>query len=258
MKHVLCMLCSVSTSHLWTQDNHAIHKHGYEASIWAGIIGDIVGLSAARQADCLVVSWFSSNCSTGAAWKCALTCKAEVVYDRAPAHCWECVWQWLNMTYPGRWILCVGLGACPPCLPDQTSMGFCYGSTRSNMFVQSLAGPSSSCDCCWCHHVEACLMECCVVHGYMPWNRWRPLQTPVVITRHPCFDHLIACNIWWNCVSCKLNMTGHVLCNILNLLFNKEWCYGKLVHTFCFPLCIWMDVCIYVWHCALFLGPLYW
>jgi hypothetical protein len=115
-----CCVFSVHNSHLWGQDNHAIHKHGYEVSIWAGISGDIVGVSAAWQAVCSMVSWFSGNCSTGAAWGCALTWKAEIVYDRAPAHCWEDVWQWLNMTYPGRWIVCVGLVACPHWLPDQT------------------------------------------------------------------------------------------------------------------------------------------
>jgi hypothetical protein len=26
----------------------------------------------------------------------------------------EDVWQWLNVTYSGRWIVCIGLVACPP------------------------------------------------------------------------------------------------------------------------------------------------
>jgi hypothetical protein len=46
------------------------------------------------------------------------------------------------MTHPRRWVVCVGLVACPPWLPDQTPIDFCYGVTRRNMFMQSLPGPS--------------------------------------------------------------------------------------------------------------------
>jgi hypothetical protein len=33
-------------------------------------------------------------------------------------------------------------------------------------------------------------------HSHLPWTGRRLLQTPIVTTRRPHFDHLIACAIW--------------------------------------------------------------
>jgi hypothetical protein len=40
------------------------------------------------------------------AWKCASSCEVKVWFqhDGGPAHWGEDVRQWLNATYPGRWI----------------------------------------------------------------------------------------------------------------------------------------------------------
>jgi hypothetical protein len=45
-------------------------------------------------------------------------------HDGVPAHYGEDVWQWLNMTYPGRWIGHGGLIAWPPRSPDLTLMDY--------------------------------------------------------------------------------------------------------------------------------------
>jgi hypothetical protein len=47
------------------------------------------------------------------------------------------------------------------------------------------------------------------VHSHLPWNGRRPLHTPIITTRCPWFDHLIACVLWWWHVYWKPNVIRH-------------------------------------------------
>jgi hypothetical protein len=60
------------------------------------------------------------------------------------------------------------------------------------------------------------------MHCHLLWNGCRLLQTPITATLHPWFDHLIASDIWWWCVSWKLHVTGNMLYNIFDLLFTRN------------------------------------
>jgi hypothetical protein len=74
------------------------------------------------------------------------------------------------------------------------------------------------------------------VHWYLPWNGWRLLQLTIITMTHPWFDNLIACAIWQWHVPWKLNVIGHTLYNISELIFNKESHYRQPVHKFHFIL----------------------
>jgi hypothetical protein len=78
--------------------------------------------------------------------------------------------------------------------------------------------------------VKVCSRECCVGHCHLPWNGQRLLRTPILTKRHPSFEHLIACAIlWWR-------VSGRLLYNIFDMLFNKESYYGQIVCEFHFTL----------------------
>lgn len=55
----------------------------------------------------------------------------------------------------------------------------------------------------------------------------RLLWLLTITIKHPCSD---TCSLWH--VSSKLNITGHMLYNISNLIFSTESHYSKLVHEF--------------------------
>jgi hypothetical protein len=88
---------SVHNSHLWARDNpDAVRERGISSETLSR------PPSATRQPDCSTILWFSGNCSAGAAWRCASTCKRLwLQHDVAPPHYGEDVRQSLNMTYPG-------------------------------------------------------------------------------------------------------------------------------------------------------------
>jgi hypothetical protein len=67
----------------------------------------------------------------------------------------------------------------------------------SHDYQRSHSKTSSSYDSGQCGHVKGCLRQCCMAHCYLPWNGWSPLWTPIVTTKCPWFDHLIAFTIWW-------------------------------------------------------------
>jgi hypothetical protein len=223
-----CFTCEgvfhIHNSHLWTWDNpHAIHKHGYQVrfsfGISVGIIRDII-VGPYLIPNRLPAQWyhnFLDSLLTGRVENLSAAVRHRLWFqhDGAPVHDGEGIWQWLNVKYPGRWIRCWGpivisycgtpKGAhlCRPYRDYQRSCGMTY----------------SSCDNGWCQHVKECLKECHATHCCLPWNGWRPFQTPIVMMRHPQFDHLIAFAISEWHVSRRLNVTGHMLYTILDLFF---------------------------------------
>jgi hypothetical protein len=138
-------------------------------------------------------------------------------HDAAPAHYVEDVWQWFNSTCPGKWIERGGLIPWPPRSPDLTPMDFFPVGTPEGASLRSPSqdcwrsrgSTSNSCDNGRCQRVKACSRECRAAHCRLPWNGRRPLRKPIVTTRNPWFDHLIAYAIWRWRVSWKLNVTGH-------------------------------------------------
>jgi hypothetical protein len=46
-------------------------------------------------------------------------------------------------------------------------------------------------------------------HCRLPWNGWRSLRKPIVITRRPLYDYLMSCAIWRWRTSRKLRISGH-------------------------------------------------
>ena len=88
---------------------------------------------------------------------------------------------------------------------------------------------SGSCDNGQCQSIKAYIGEWHEAHCHPTWNGGWPLWTPSVTASYPWFDHLIPCTVWGTLVSWKLNISGHILCDIFNLLFNKESHYGECV-----------------------------
>jgi hypothetical protein len=124
---------NVHNSHLWKRDNpHAIRERGYQVrfsvSVWAGIVGvTVVGpyllpdrLTAQRY------HGFLETVLPGLLEDVPLAVRQRLWFqhDRAPAHYGENARQWLNATYPGRWIGLGGPIAWPPQSPDLTPMDF--------------------------------------------------------------------------------------------------------------------------------------
>jgi hypothetical protein len=129
---------NVHNSYLWAQDNlHAVCEHRYQVhfsiSVWAGIFGDIVmgpnllpdRLTAQRYCDFLetVLPGLLENVPL------AVRQRLWFQHNRAPAHYGEDVQQWLNVTYPGRWIGRGGPIKWPPWSLDLTPMDFSCGDT---------------------------------------------------------------------------------------------------------------------------------
>jgi hypothetical protein len=104
---------NVHNSHLWVRDNpHAIRERGYQVSFSVGVSASIVGdtvvnpyllpdrLTAQRYRD------FLETVLPGLLADVPLAVRQRLWFqhDAAPAHYGEDVRQWLNATYPGRWI----------------------------------------------------------------------------------------------------------------------------------------------------------
>jgi hypothetical protein len=64
--------------------------------------------------------------------------------------------------------------------------------------------------------------------------KWMEAASDTATTRRPWFDHSTECAILQWSVSWRLDETGHVLCSILDLLFNKESYCEIVVRDFCF------------------------
>jgi hypothetical protein len=126
---------SIHSSHLWARDNpHAICERGYQARfsvrVWAGIVGDIVvgpcllseRLTAQRYRE------FLETVLPGLLEDVPLAVRQRLWFqhDGARAHYGEDVRQWLNATYPGRWIGRGGPIAWPPRSSDLTPMDFFF------------------------------------------------------------------------------------------------------------------------------------
>jgi hypothetical protein len=102
----------VHNNHIWAWDNpHAIREHGYKVhfsiSVWAVIIRDIV-VGPCLLPDRLTAQYhdFLETVLPGLLEDVLLAVMQRFWFqhDGASAHCGEDVRQWLNATYPGRWI----------------------------------------------------------------------------------------------------------------------------------------------------------
>jgi hypothetical protein len=136
---------NVLNSHLWARDNpHAIRERGYQVrfivSVWAGIVGDIVvgpyllpdKLTAQQYRD------FLETVLPGLLQDVPLAVRQRLWFqhDGAPAHYGEDIWQWLNETYPGRWIGRGGPIAWPFRSPDPTPVDFfLWGYVKEQVYA---------------------------------------------------------------------------------------------------------------------------
>jgi hypothetical protein len=136
---------NIHNSDFWARDNpHAIHERGYQVrfsvSVWAGTVGDIVvgpyllpdRLTAQRYRD------FLETVLLGLLEDVPLAVRQRLWFqhDGAPAHYGEDVRQWLNATYPGRWIGRGGPIAWPLRSPDLTPMDFfLWGHLKEQVYA---------------------------------------------------------------------------------------------------------------------------
>jgi hypothetical protein len=135
---------NVHNSHLWARDNpHAIRERGYQVrfsiSVWAGIVGDIVvgpyllpdRLTAQRYRD------FLETLLPGLLESVPLAVtQTWFQQDGTPEHYGEDFRQWLNDTYPGRWIGHGGPIAWPPQSPDLTPVDFfVWGNLKEHVYL---------------------------------------------------------------------------------------------------------------------------
>jgi hypothetical protein len=153
---------NVNNSHLLARDNHhAIFEREYEVLFTLAFqlesSGTLSGpLSATWPAKCSTISWFSGNCCTGAAWRYASSCEAKFWFQHhgAPVHYGKYVRQWLDETYPGRWLGRRGPIELRTPSPDLTPMTiFLWGTPGRARFCSpsrdyrwSRGKASSSCD----------------------------------------------------------------------------------------------------------------
>jgi hypothetical protein len=189
-----------------------------------------------------------------AACRCASSCFAEVVvsarrsssalWGRCPAVIERDITRKVDLTWRVDCMASSVAGSnSDGFFPVGTPKGASLRSPSQD-YRRSRGKNSSSCDNGQSQHVvKACSREWRAAHCCLPWNGRRPLQTPIVTTRRPWFDHLIACAIWRWRVSWKLNVTGHMLYDIFDLFFNKESHYGDLVREFRFTPYIWQLKC---------------
>jgi hypothetical protein len=161
-------------------------------------------------------------------------------HDGGKAHYGEAARQWLNATYPGRWIGRRGTIAWPPRSPDLTPMdGFLVRTTAgarlctpSHEYRRSRGKNSGCSDDNRYQHVKACSRERRAAHWRLPWDGRRPLRTPIVTTRCKWFDHLTACVIRRWRVYWKLKVAGHV--SYFQIDLNKESHQGEFEGEFPF------------------------
>jgi hypothetical protein len=129
---------NVHNSHLWARDiPHTLRVRGYQlrfsVSVWAGIVkGNFVDpyllsdkLTAQRY------RYFLETVLAGLLKDMPLAVRQRLWFqhDGAPAHYGEDIRQWLNATYPGRWIGPGGPTAWTPRSPELTPMIFSCGDT---------------------------------------------------------------------------------------------------------------------------------
>jgi hypothetical protein len=125
-------LFKVHNSRLWARDNpHTIRERGYQVrfsvSVLAGIVGDIV-VGPYLLPDTLTQRYrdFLETVLPGLLEDVPLAVRQSLWFqhDQAPAHYGKDVRQWLNATYPGRWIRRGGLIAWHPRSPDLAAVDF--------------------------------------------------------------------------------------------------------------------------------------
>jgi hypothetical protein len=200
---------NVHNSHLWARDNpHAIREHGYQVRfsviVWAGIAVDIIvgpyllldRLTAQRYRDFLetVLLVLLEDVPL------AVRQRLWFQHDGAPACYGEDVRQWLNVTYPGRWIERRRSIAWPPRSPDLTPMDFfLWGHLKEQVYavpprtiedlvVRLQAAVTTVVDANMLRRVRGNAVRRTAFCLEM-------FRTPIVTTRRPWFDHLIACAI---------------------------------------------------------------
>jgi hypothetical protein len=117
----------------------------------------------------------------------------------------------------------------------EESEGACLLNLSQN-YWSSCSKISGRCDDGRRQHFMACSIEYRAAHYHQTRNGRRPFQITTATMRRPWFDHFIDCAILQRCVSWRLDEAGHVLCNILDLLFNKESYCGIAVREFRFIL----------------------
>jgi hypothetical protein len=138
---------NVHNSCLWARDNpHAIRERGYRVrfsfSVWDGIVGDIV-VAPYLLPDSLTVQRYCDFLETvlpGLLENVPLAVRQRLWFqhDGAPAHYEEDVRQWLNATFPGRWIRRGGPIAWPPRSPHLTQMDFfLWGHLKEQVYAVS-------------------------------------------------------------------------------------------------------------------------
>jgi hypothetical protein len=136
---------SVQNSHLWARDNpHGVRERGYQVrfsvSVWARIVGDIVvgpcllpdRLTAQRYRDFLetVLAGLLEDVPL------AVSQRLWFQHNGAQTHYGDDVRQWLNATYPGRWIGRGGPIAWPPWSPDLTPINFfLWGHLKEQVYA---------------------------------------------------------------------------------------------------------------------------
>jgi hypothetical protein len=136
---------NVHNRQLWARDNsHAIRERWYQVrfsvSVWAGIVGDNV-VGPYLLPDRLTAQQYSDILETvlpGLLEDVPLAVRQSLWFqhDGAPAHYEEDVRQWLNATYPGRWIGRGGPTAWPPRSPDITPMYFLlWGHLKEQVYA---------------------------------------------------------------------------------------------------------------------------
>lgn len=131
-------------SHVWADENqHTTVERNFQrrfsVNVWCGIIDDqLIGpvvldnrLNGVRYLD------FLQNALPEYLEDIPLATRARMYFqqDGAPAHYVRPVTQYLNETYPGRWIGRGGVIAWPPRSPDLTPLDYCvWGWLKSEVF----------------------------------------------------------------------------------------------------------------------------
>jgi hypothetical protein len=182
------------------------------------------------------MSWFSGNCSTGAAWRHASSYDTKVVVSaewspsalcgRFPAVV-ECdTSRKVNWTWRADCKASSGV--------ESNSDGFCpLGTTGGEIYAvppriikDPVTKTSRSCDNVPCQHIKMFSKVYWKAYCPLPRNGWRPLLTPTVTRRRPWFHRLVASAIWRRRVSWKLNVTGHMLYNTSTLFLARNHIIG--------------------------------
>jgi hypothetical protein len=196
----------VHSSHLWLWDNPHANLWIWVSSLfhhqhlgWSHK-GHCHGpLSATLQAESSMALWFSGNCSTEAASRCASSCETEFVVSawwsptamrgKCPVMA-ECdISRKLNwMSRADYMASSVTRSNSDRIFLMATPEGACLCSPSQDHW-RSHGKTSSSCDNGRCQQVKVCSRECPTVHCHLPLHGQRPIWMPIVTMLHPCFDH---------------------------------------------------------------------